>query len=158
MIYSQKGEPWDFLTTYNVDSCLIEFREMCNFFKEGPLCGQLYVNGKLVDYPQCDGFGGPPLITKEYLYTPVYQRNLLGFKDIIGAFIAEIDLQSLSVRIIGKKQELIHIAYMDKGKLFFYDSCKDNQRNIKSVDINEGFIPYTFRDKMRYLYKFLKSL
>ena len=106
MIYSQKGDPWDFLTTYNVDSCLIEFREMCNFFKEGPLCGQLYVNGKLIDYPQCDGFGGPPLITKEYLYTPVYQRNLLGFKDIIGAFIAEIDLHNLSVRIIGKKQEL----------------------------------------------------
>lgn len=118
MIYSQKGDPWDFIATYKTESCQIEFRKMFNFFKDGPLCGQLYVNDKQVYYPQCDGFGGPPLITKEYLYTPVYQRNIIGFKDIIGAFIAEIDLKSLSVRIVGKKQEFIHIAYMDKGNFF----------------------------------------
>ena len=32
MIYSQKGNPWDFLTIYNADSCQIEFKKMDNFF------------------------------------------------------------------------------------------------------------------------------
>ena len=44
MNYSPKDTPWNFDTTYEINSYKIEFKCLRNFAKEGPLCGQLYIN------------------------------------------------------------------------------------------------------------------
>ena len=136
MNYSPKDTPWNFDTTYEINSYKIEFKCLRNFAKEGPLCGQLYINNKLVNCPmECDGFGGPPLITQEYIYTPVYQRGIGGFFDIDGGVIAEINLRNMSVRIIGEKYDVINIAYIKGERLYFYDSCIKGESPLRSVGI-----------------------
>lgn len=159
MIHSEKGNPWEFDTLYSFDSFQIKYQHIYNFAKEGPVIGQIYINGMLVICPtKCDGFGGPPLITQECIYVPVYQKNILGFKDIMGAFVARIDLHNLSVKLIGKKHELINIVYLEKGKLYYYDSCVKNSRRIKYFTINDGFKSFTIWDKLHYIFDFIRHL
>lgn len=143
MIHAQKGDSWNFQTKYETDSYKIEYKELINYFKDGPLGGDLYINDKLVNPPEKHSvFGGPPLITEKFLYTTIWQYDIHGFKDISGGLIAEINLQDLSTRIIGKKQHHAQIVYIDNGKIYYL-----NQRNkLKSLDINEAFIPRTFQD------------
>ena len=63
-------------TTYYVNSHQIEFKELRNFGKEGPICGQLYIDNQKINCPEkCDGFGGPVLITSKRIYIPVYQKK-----------------------------------------------------------------------------------
>ena len=159
MNYSPKDTPWNFDTTYEINSYKIEFKCLRNFAKEGPLCGQLYINNKLVNCPmECDGFGGPPLITQEYIYTPVYQRGIGGFFDIDGGVIAEINLRNMSVRIIGEKYDVINIAYIKGERLYFYDSCIKGESPLRSVGIKEGYKPWTLWDKLKYTYYSFKKM
>lgn len=158
MIYSEKGNPWEFDTTYYVNSHQIEFKELRNFGKEGPICGQLYIDNQKINCPEkCDGFGGPPLITQDVIYAPIYQKNILGFKDIMGAYVAEINIRNLSVRVIGKKHELIDIIYIENDMLYYFDSSERNKNNIKYFKISDGIKPFTFWDKLLYLYDFIKN-
>ena len=52
MNYSPKDTPWNFDTTYEINSYKIEFKHLRNFAKEGPLCGQLYINNPLAELNQ----------------------------------------------------------------------------------------------------------
>jgi len=158
MIYSEKGNPWEFNTVYKLNSCKIEYKHIYNFVKEGPVIGQMYVNDVLVNCPtKYDGFGGPPLITQDTIYAPIYQKNILGFKDIMGAYVAEINIRNLSVKVIGKKHELIDIVYIENDMLYYFDSSEKNKNNIKYFKISDGIKPFTFWDKLLYLYDFIKN-
>lgn len=160
MLYSEKGNPWEFDTTYYVNSHQIEFKELRNFGIEGPICGQLYIDNQKINCPEkCDGFGGPVLITSKRIYIPVYQKKIC-LMDIWGALVAEIDLCKLSVRLIGKKQGIIYIKYLENERLYFCDSYKNaNQnKNIKYVNTKEDYKLWTLMDKLSYIYSFLKNI
>ena len=107
---------------------------------------------------ECDGFGGPPLITQEYIYTPVYQKGIGGFVDICGGVIAEINLRNMSVRIIGKKYDVINMAYIKGERLYFYESCIKGESPLRSVGIKEGYKPWTLWDKIKYTYYSFKKM
>ena len=80
--------------------------------------------------------------------------------DIWGALVAEIDIRKLSVRLIGKKQGIIYIKYLENERLYFYDSYKNaNQnKNIKYVNTKEDYKLWTLMDKLLYIYSFLKNI
>ena len=161
MIHAQEGHPWNYPAKYEIDSYKIEFKKLHDFAKEGPLCGKLYINDKLVEFQEDhDGFGGPILITDKYLYAVIWQINIHGFKDILGGFVAEINLQDLSIRTIGRKLSYISIAYKDKDKLYYYDSSDSwsSKSNAKYFDINEDFRPYTFWEALSNIVKEIRAI
>ena len=164
MIHAQNGDPYNFSTKYEIDSYKIEYKDLHDIGKEGPLCGKLLINDqlctndKLVNYEEYNGFGGPFLITNKYLYTTIWQwNNPHNFNDIIGALVAEINLEDLSIRLIGKKQSYIHIVYINDNKIYYFDAYY-NRNKLKSLDINEDFKPRTFRDTLTDLYQDLKYI
>lgn len=155
MIHAQKGDPWNFPNKYETDSYKIEYKELINYFKDGPLGGDLYINDKLVNPPEKhSGFGGPPLITEKYLYTTIWQYSIHGYKDITGGLIAEINLQDLSIRIIGKKRRYAQIIYIDNGKIYYLNS----RDRLNSLDINEAFTPRTFQDVVLDIFEGFREL
>ena len=164
MIHAQNGDPYNFSTKYEIDSYKIEYKDLHDIGKEGPLCGKLLINDQLctndkfVNYEEYNGFGGPFLITNKYLYTNIWQwNNPHNFNDIIGALVAEINLEDLSIRLIGKKQSYIHIVYINDNKIYYFDAYY-NRNKLKSLDINEDFKPRTFRDTLTDLYQDLKYI
>ena len=58
IVYAEMGNPWRFPSSYEVASCRIQFKDLHNFGKEGPLCGKLFINDTQLTIPDYDGFGG----------------------------------------------------------------------------------------------------
>ncbi len=145
IIKSEDGNPWDFADKYIYQSHVIEFGVLHNFAKEGPLYGNLIIDGSIVSNAKCNGFGGPVLFKDELLYVPLYQYATSKF-DIVGAYIAEVNLVTKSVRIIGTKYPMVYIDHMEDSLIYFYVYwCKQKDR-LESIDIHTKLHIFTSDD------------
>ena len=75
IVYAEMGNPWRFPSSYEVASCRIQFKNLHNFGKEGPLCGKLFINDIQLTIPDYDGFGGPIIKNNKYISTSLSDEN-----------------------------------------------------------------------------------
>ena len=150
IVYAEMGNPWRFLSSYEVASSRIQFKNLHNFAKEGPLCGNLYINGENVKCPFYNAFGGPILLNGDFIYLPLYQVKK-NWKDIVGGYLVKVEMSKLSFRVIGHKQEIIYLDHLDNDNLYFYNSWEKSSNDLKIVNIKEQPQSFTLKDKVFYI-------
>ena len=147
---AEKGNPLSFNLSYVENNYEIHFNNLHNFAKEGPLCGNLYINGENVKCPFYNGFGGPILLNGDFIYLPLYQVKK-NWKDIVGGYLVEVEMSKLSFRVIGHKQEIIYLDHLDNDNLYYYNSWEKSSNDLKIVNINEPAQSFTLKDKIFYI-------
>ncbi|CAN5294277.1 hypothetical protein BH09BAC6_BH09BAC6_17610 [soil metagenome] len=108
--------PIDFIYKTKIEQVEIEFKETHEIAQGGPLIGFLFINNKKIyDYE----FGGPYLYDRGNFFTPVYVKDSVwGFK------LAQINIQELSITILGNIKNLIYLNKIEGNRIFFYQSIK----------------------------------
>ena len=124
IVYAEMGNPWRFPSSYEVASCRIQFKDLHNFGKEGPLCGKLFINDIQLTIPDYDGFGGPIIKNNKYIYLPLYQMKTGNRSNSLRTYIVEIDISRKKYRLIGKRVEyaVVYLDFMVDDILYFYNS------------------------------------
>ena len=97
IVYAEMGNPWRFPSSYEVASCRIQFKDLHNFGKEGPLCGKLFINDTQLTIPDYDGFGGPIIKNNKYIYLPLYQMKTGNRSNSPRVYIVEIDISKKNI-------------------------------------------------------------
>lgn len=153
IIYARSGTPWNFSSNYVYRSYFIKFKELSNFAKDGPLCGDLFINNVKIIASHFVGFGGPVIFYGNFLYLPLYQYGQGWFMiDSLGIYIAVVDLTKLTFRIIGKKYDTVFLDHIENDKLYFYDSPSKEKGKMKFVNIQASYQPLTWLDRLRSIY------
>lgn len=156
IIYAQSGTPWDFPSRYVYAGYVIEFKELSNFAKDGPIYGDLFINDVQITAPHFAGFGGPVIFHEHSLYLPFYQYGKgLSTLDCVGICIAVIDLTNLTYRLIGKKYDTVFLDHIEDDKLYFYDSPTKERKRMRVLNLHTSYQPLTWWDRLRSILKYI---
>lgn len=154
IVYAEMGNPWRFPSSYEVASCRIQFKDLHNFGKEGPLCGKLFINDIQLTIPDYDGFGGPIIKNNKYIYLPLYQMKTGNRTNSPRTYIVEIDISKKKYRLIGKRVEyaIVYLDFMVDDILYFYNSPMKNDKLLKYININSIYKPWSWKDRCSHFY------
>jgi len=133
--------PSDYKETYHYNEYEIKYDNIVEMCQGGPEIGNLLINGKNC-FPT-NFFGGPLLIEKGMIYLPVFYRSWLssGFK------LGVINLNNFSLKLFGKKENLILIEKIDGNYLYYFI---DLSRNFIAVPVPR---PYLRKCQLSFLIK-----
>ncbi|WP_019187473.1 hypothetical protein [Prevotella conceptionensis] len=154
IIYAEMGNPWQFPSFYEVASCKILFMDLHNFGKEGPLCGKLFINEVQIMTPHHDGFGGPIIISDNYIYLPLYHMIINNRSNYSRTYVAEIDISKKSYRIIGKRVEyaVVFLDSMVNDTLYYYNYSRKDDKWLRRINIHSVNRPWSWSERFFHFY------
>lgn len=115
----------NFLDTYSVDGHTIKYSNFIEIAQGGPEVGILSIDDNVLG--EGDHFGGPPVFYKHYMFVPRLKKSFIGrhFK------LCVINLNDLSTKEIGGKEDLILLSQVDDSTVYFFE---DNPNaTLKSI-------------------------
>lgn len=118
--------PTDFELSVDENGISVRYRNEREVCQGGPVLGNVYVNGRSVfDNHEC---GGPALVKGTKVYVPVYIRGFWksGFK------VGEVDVITLQERLLGEKENYIHLSDVRDCVVTFYTNSTQSKK--KSIE------------------------
>jgi hypothetical protein len=119
--------PIDFEIKKKIGNKIVSYSNLMEVCQGGPVTGNISVDKDSVPTYR---FGGPFLIDKGYIIAPVFIREFLntGFK------LSRINLETLEIEILGKREELIFLERVEGNRVYFYKDL--NKAKLQLFDIN----------------------
>ena len=105
--------PLDFCVEKKIGVYSICFSDLFEICQGGPVVGKLSINGASV---QGYKFGGPYLVSMNFLYIPVLSRKFLG----VGFQLGRIDLENIDLTLIGSNEPLIFLDRIEDEVIFYF--------------------------------------
>lgn len=105
----------------------IHYSNLMEISQGGPEIGDLYINGELV---QGFRFGGPCIVTNEFIVAPVYVKKFFG----TGFKLSRIQLTSLRVDLYGSTKSLIYLDRIDGMTVYFFEDI--NKTISRSLNLS----------------------
>ncbi|WP_299121074.1 hypothetical protein [uncultured Tenacibaculum sp.] len=105
--------PIDFNIIKQDDDTKVEYFDLMELSQGGPEVGGIKINNETIKNYR---FGGPCIISKEYVYIPVYIKKLC----VSGFRIAEINIKTLEVSFISKIERFVVIDKVIDNNLYYY--------------------------------------
>lgn len=108
--------PLNFLDTYAIEGHLIKYSSFIEICQGGPEVARLSIDGRFLGAERDIYFGGPPVFYKGYMFVPHLKKSFLSryFK------LCVIDLNNLSMKEIGGKEELILLKEVNDNTIYFF--------------------------------------
>jgi hypothetical protein len=121
--------PINFPDTYLESGHTINYSGFMEITQGGPEVGNLFVDSKMVGTKK-DYFGGPPAFVRNVMVAPLLKQSFLSkyFK------VCVINLDDLSMREIGDKEQLILITKVDGKSIQFFTDLANIE--LKSIPWN----------------------
>jgi hypothetical protein len=95
----------------------------------GPEIGVLLIDG-INEFPGYF-FGSPLIMVENYIYIPVFVKSFIG----TGFKIGRVSINSFSVKLYGKKEDIIILDKVEDNTVFYFNSIKRSKiKSIKIVD------------------------
>ena len=119
--------PFGYPRTHFYEGIKIKYDNLYEIGQGGPEVGSLLFDG-INHFPKYF-FGGPLLINANYIYIPVFIRTWIGTSFKLG----KINLNLLSIELIGKKEHLILVDKIQNISLFYFTDI--NNSIVKVIQI-----------------------
>src|SRR5688572_13577990 len=114
-------QPFGFKDKFDYSGHSIQYIELSEIGQGGPEVGSLYIDG----VNNFNKFFSVPLIYyNQYMFIPVLQRSLFGS----GFKIGIIDLNNLSLKVWGKKENLILFDKVINDVIYYYTDINNTTR------------------------------
>ena len=120
--------PISFISEKTTSYFKLKYENLMEIGQGGPEVGNLFINDiKVKNYL----FGGPFLSNDEFIYLPVYIKNLFIFK---GFRIAQVNIKTLEIKVFGNFESLISLFKIEGDYIYYYkdlDGLKYEKTSVK---------------------------
>jgi hypothetical protein len=119
--------PISFISEKELPNFKLKYTNLMEIGQGGPEVGYVYIDEKKVPTYL---FGGPFLLSGNYVYMPVYLKSFFykGFK------IAKVNIENLKVEILGSYENLINLYKIDDNYIYYYRDINDTQQGKLKIN------------------------